>query len=66
MADNRILGTTVNKKRYTSTKLEAYELPADEFISHIVGRPDAFKAVVTALSIKGYEFDEEDPGSGGE
>lgn len=66
MADNRILGTTVNKKRYTSTKLEAYELPADEFISHIVGRPDAFKAVVTALSIKGYEFDEEDPGPGGE
>jgi RecA/RadA recombinase len=60
MADRRILGTTVNKKRYSSTKLNAYELSAQEFIEHIANDPDMFKQLTDALSIKGYEYDEEE------
>lgn len=59
MATERILGTTVTRKRYSSTKLNLFELSASEFVSNIMCNPALFRQVVEALSIKGYEFEEE-------
>ena len=60
MADKRILGVTVNKKKYTAPKLDAYELSAQELLDHINADQDRFKMVTDALSIRGYDYDEEE------
>lgn len=59
LVEKRILGTTVTRKRYSSTKAEAFEMSAKGFVAHILEKPELFMQVVKELSIKGYDYEED-------
>lgn len=59
LVEKRILGTTVTRKRYSSTKAEAFEMSAKGFVAHVLERPELFMQVVKELSIKGYDYEED-------
>lgn len=57
LVEKKVLGTSVTRKRYSSSKAEAYEMTAKGFVEHILAKPELFMQVVNDLSIKGYEED---------
>lgn len=59
LVDFNILGFTVKRKKYSSTKLDLYDLTASEVEDYVMNNPDVFMEVATNLSIKGYESEEQ-------
>lgn len=60
LVDRKVLGISVTRKRYSSSRMDVYELSPRGLVEHITADPDLFKEVTTALSIKGYDYDEKD------
>lgn len=56
LAEQKLFGTTVSNKRYTSEELGVHQMTADAFQQHIMSDPDLEDRVCTALKIKGYDL----------
>lgn len=59
MVEHKILSTTVDRKRYSSPKANLVGLTAKSFVEKVLSNTELFMQVVQALSIKGYDYEEE-------
>lgn len=59
LVENKVLGITVKDKKFSSTKLDIYNLSAKDLAEYITNDPELLLKVTEALSIKGYELEDE-------